>query len=316
MSNPSFPQIHLQDVHVSYGKTHALAGASFTIDTGAVGLLGPNGAGKTTLLKALLGFVKPSHGLVEMFGQRMPSSRRHVRHRLGYMPERPITSPKISAVSFLRYCGCLFGMTPIDAMERAHEVLNYVGVGETRYRKMGTYSTGMCQRVKFAQALIHDPKLILLDEPTNGLDPEGRVEMLELIRELVTKRKVTVLLSTHLMPDVAHVCDRVIVLNHGQVVRDGQISELTSLRRGHYEVRVRDDKQTFEQALVAAGCTCGNRHDGTLMVQTPDNFSVRTLFEVARAQQTQIRHLQPVRQSLEEVFMEAVGKHQNNPPHP
>jgi ABC-2 type transport system ATP-binding protein len=316
MSNPSFPQIRLQDVHVSYGKTHALAGASFTIDTGSVGLLGPNGAGKTTLLKTLLGFVAPGSGEVEMFGAKMPASRRQVRHRLGYMPERPITSPKISAVSFLRYCGCLFGMTAVDAMERAHEVLNYVGVGETRYRKMGTYSTGMCQRVKFAQALIHDPQLILLDEPTNGLDPEGRVEMLDLICELVSKKKVTVLLSTHLMPDVAQVCDRVIVLSRGQVVRDGQISDLTTLREGHYEVRVRENKQAFREALLAAGCGCGDRHDGTLLVQTPDFFPVRDLFEIARAQQTQIRHLQPVRQSLEEVFMEAVGKQQTHPPHP
>ena len=315
MSNPPVPQIRLQDVHVSYGKTHALAGASFTIETGSVGLLGPNGAGKTTLLKALLGFVTPKQGEVEMFGARMPTSRRQVRHRLGYMPERPITSPKISAVSFLRYCGCLFGMTPVDAMERAHEVLNYVGVGETRYRKMGTYSTGMCQRVKFAQALIHDPKLILLDEPTNGLDPEGRVEMLDLIRQLVAKKKVTVLLSTHLMPDVAQVCDRVIVLSRGQVVRDGQISDLTTLREGHYEVRVRENKQTFLAALVAAGCACGDRHDGTLLVQTPNTFTVRDLFEIARSQHTQIRHLQPVRQSLEEVFMEAVGRQQTHPPH-
>ncbi len=316
MSNATVPQIRLQDVHVSYGRTHALAGASFTIETGSVGLLGPNGAGKTTLLKALLGFVTPRQGEVEMFGASMPASRRQVRHRLGYMPERPITSPKISAVSFLRYCGCLFGMTPVDAMERAHEVLNYVGVGETRYRKMGTYSTGMCQRVKFAQALIHDPKLILLDEPTNGLDPEGRVEMLDLIRELVAKRKVTVLLSTHLMPDVTQVCDRVIVLSRGQVVRDGQISDLTTLRKGHYEVRVRENKQAFQEALVATGCTCGDRHDGTLVVQTPNTFTVRDLFEIARSQHTQIRHLQPVRQSLEEVFMEAVGRQQIHSPHP
>ncbi len=316
MSDSTVPQIHLQDVHVSYGKTHALAGASFSIQTGSVGLLGPNGAGKTTLLKTLLGFVTPTNGEVEMFGVKMPRSRRQVRHRLGYMPERPITSPKISAVSFLRYCGCLFGMTPVDAMERAHEVLNYVGVGETRYRKMGTYSTGMCQRVKFAQALIHDPKLILLDEPTNGLDPEGRVEMLDLIRELVSKKKVTVLLSTHLMPDVAQVCDRVIVLSRGQVVRDGQITDLTTLRLGYYEVRVRENKQAFREALLAAGCTCGDRHDGTLMVHIPDSLPVRTLFEIARAQQTHIRHLQPVRQSLEEVFMEAVGRQQTQTPHP
>lgn len=308
MSSPAGPQILLRDVHVSYGKNPALAGASLSINEGSVGLLGPNGAGKTTLLKTLLGFVSVGRGEVELFGEKMPASRRHVRHRLGYMPERPITSPTISAVSFLRYCGCLFGMTPQDAMERAHEVLNYVGVGEVRYRKMGTYSTGMCQRVKFAQALIHDPRLILLDEPTNGLDPEGRVEMLNLIREVASRKKVTVLLSTHLMPDVVQVCDRVIVLSRGQVVRDGKISELTALRQGQYEVRVRENKQAFREALASRGCTSNDRYDGTLVIQVPPSLPLRTLFEIAKAQRTQIRHLQPARQSLEEVFMQAVGK--------
>lgn len=300
------PLISLRDVYVTYGKTDALAGATLSVNGGSVGLLGPNGAGKTTLLKSLLGFVSVNRGDVHVFGEKMPALRRQVRHRLGYMPERPITSPTISAVSFLRYCGCLFGMTPADAMERAHEVLNYVGVGEFRYRKMGTYSTGMCQRVKLAQALIHDPKLILLDEPTNGLDPEGRVEMLNLIREVSSQKRVTVLISTHLMPDVVQVCDRVIVLSHGQVVREGKISELTALREGQYEVRVRENKQTFREALAAHGCTSSDRYDGTLVVQVPPAFKLQTLFEVAKDQRTQIRHLQPVRQSLEEVFMQAV----------
>ena len=176
--------IDLKDVHVSYGKLKALNGVSLSVDTGAVGLLGPNGAGKSTLLKTLLGFLRPASGTALMFGDEMPKHAIAARHKIGYMPEREITSPRVSAVSFLTYCGCLYGMTRVDAMERAHEVLNYIRMGDNRYRKMETYSTGMLQRVKFAQALIHDPKLLLLDEPTNGLDPEGRMEMLELIKEL------------------------------------------------------------------------------------------------------------------------------------
>ena len=300
-------QISLKDVHVSYGDLKALCGASIEIDGGAVGLLWPNGAGKSTLLKTILGFVRPKQGQVTMFDLSMPEHAIEVRRRLGYMPERDIVSPKVSAVSFLTYCGCLFGMARADAMERAHEVLNYVGIGESRYRKMETYSTGMCQRVKFGQALVHDPKLLLLDEPTNGLDPEGRVEMLDLIKELARKRKVTVLLSTHLLPDVEHVCDRVIVIAKGCVVVDGNISSLMVARDGLYELRVRDNKAGFVAAIEGLGFTCKDQQTGELFVVKPPERDVEVLFEAARDQNTQIRQLRPVRQSLEEIFMKAIS---------
>ena len=300
-------QISLQDVHVSYGDLKALAGASVEIDGGAVGLLGPNGAGKSTLLKTVLGFVRPSQGKTVMFGMSMPEHVIEVRQRLGYMPERDVVSPKVSAVSFLTYCGCLFGMRRVDAMERAHEVLNYVGIGENRYRKMETYSTGMCQRVKFGQALVHDPKLLLLDEPTNGLDPEGRVEMLDLIRELAGKRKVTIVLSTHLLPDVEHVCDRVIMIAKGRVVVDGDIDSLTVARDGLYEVRVRDNKAGFLAAIEGLGFTWRDQQTGDVLVTKPPEKEAQVLFEVARAQNTQIRQFRPVRQSLEEIFMKAIS---------
>jgi ABC-2 type transport system ATP-binding protein len=300
--------IDLQDVEVSYKKLKALNGVTCRIEGGAVGLLGPNGAGKSTLLKVLLGFVRASSGKAQLFGLELPRHALEVRQRLGYMPERDMVSPKVSAVSFLTYCGCLYGMSRVDAMERAHEVLNYVGMGENRYRKMETYSTGMCQRVKFAQALIHDPKLLLLDEPTNGLDPAGRTEMLELIRELATKRKVTILLSSHLLPDVEHACERVVMISQGRVVRDGPIRELTALRDGLFEVRVRDNKEAFVEALLAAGCACLDQQSGNLLVTKPETLELRVLFEIARARGTQVRHVKPVRHSLEEVFMAAIGR--------
>ena len=300
-------QISMQDVHVSYGDLKALAGASVEIDGGAVGLLGPNGAGKSTLLKTVLGFVRPNRGKTVMFGMSMPEHAIEVRQRLGYMPERDVVSPKVSAVSFLTYCGCLFGMSRVDAMERAHEVLNYVGIGENRYRKMETYSTGMCQRVKFGQALVHDPKLLLLDEPTNGLDPEGRVEMLDLIRELAGKRKVTIVLSTHLLPDVEHVCDRVIMIAKGRVVVDGDIDSLTVARDGLYELRVRDNKAGFLAAIEGLGFTWRDQQTGDVLVTKPPGKEAQVLFEVARAQNTQIRQFRPVRQSLEEIFMKAIS---------
>jgi len=300
--------IDLQNLRVSYGDIEALRGVSCAIDRGAVGLLGPNGAGKSTLLKALLGFVRPQAGTVEMFGKPMPRHALAARQKLGYMPEREVISPKVSAVSFLTYCGRLCGMTRVDAMERAHEVLNYVGLGDSRYRKMETYSTGMCQRVKFAQALIHDPKLLLLDEPTSGMDPEGRVEMLDLIRGLYAERGVTVLLSTHLLPDVEHVCDRVVMIDAGAIVLDERIAALVEAREGAFEVRVRDRKAAFLAAVEEAGFSWRDQHDGNVVVTQPSGAGERVLFEIARAQNTQIRHFRPVRGSLEEAFLRAIGR--------
>jgi len=298
--------IELTDVDVSYGRLKALDGITCEIGGGAVGLLGPNGAGKSTLLRTLLGFIRAQRGRVMMFGLDMPAGALDVRHQLGYMPEKDIVSPRVSAVSFLTYCGRLFGMTRVDAMERAHEVLNYVGMGDERYRKMETYSAGVCQRVKFAQALIHDPELLLLDEPTSGLDPDGRIEMLELIRELARKRKVATVLSTHLLPDVEHVCDRVIVINRGRVVRDGSIWELTAVQDGLFELRVRDNKSAFLEAIEREGYTWSDQQTGNVLVAKPSSLDMRRLFELARENRTQIRHIRPVRQKLEEVFVDAI----------
>lgn len=299
--------IDIKNLQVSYGDFKALRGVTCCIEGGAIGLLGPNGAGKSTLLKTLLGFIRPAGGEVSMFGFPLPAQALAVRQKLGYMPERDVVSPKISAVSFLTYCGCLFGMSRVDAMERAHEVLNYVKLGDNRYRKMETYSTGMCQRVKFAQALIHDPKLLLLDEPTSGLDPEGRIEMLDLINELAHERKVTVMLSTHLLPDVEHVCDRVLIISKGKIRVDSDLQSLTERVDGLYSVRVRDNVNVFQEALAAAGFECKPERDGRLLVSTGSPNGSKTLFEVARNCQTHIRHFQPVRHNLESAFVQAVA---------
>ena len=301
--------VELKNVEVSYGATKALRGVTCTVEGGAVGLLGPNGAGKSTLLKTLLGFIRADAGEASLFGFRLPAQALEARQRLGYMPERDAVGRKVSAVSFLTYCGCLFGMKRTDAMERAHEVLNYVGMGDSRYRKMQTYSTGMCQRIKFAQALVHDPKLLLLDEPTNGLDPEGRIEMLELIKELVTKRGVTVLLSSHLLPDVEHVCDHMLVIHQGRIVREGSIGALTTARENLFEIRVREHQETYRTALETAGCVLQTLPNGNLLVEKPALLDPRVFFEIARAQNTHVRHFVPVRPRLEEVFMQAIGRH-------
>lgn len=300
--------IEVTDLEVCYGDLKALNGVTCSIEGGTVGLLGPNGAGKSTLLKTLLGYNRASAGEAWVFGKRLPEEALAVRMQLGYMPEREVTSPKVSAVSFITYCGRLFGMSRVDAMERTHEVLNYVGLGEARYRKMETYSTGMLQRVKLAQALVHDPKLLLLDEPTNGLDPQGRLEMLDLIREVAARRRVTIILSSHLLPDIQHVCDSLILIQGGVVARSGSISELTAVLDRCFEVRIRDNKEPFVEGLTEEGFTWVDQQDGNIFITTPESTDPKALFEIARRRGTQIRHYRPARHSLTEVFVQASPK--------
>ena len=184
---------------------------------GAVGLLGPNGAGKSTLLKSLLGFIVPDKGSMKVLDMDVATSPLEIRARIGYMPESDSHIPGMNAVSFVAYCGQLSGLPAADAMQRAHEVLYYVGLGEARYRNIETYSTGMKQRIKLAQAIVHDPDLLFLDEPTNGMDPKGRDEMLELIHDLAHNKNVNLILSSHLLPDVEFTCDHVVVMDKGTV---------------------------------------------------------------------------------------------------
>lgn len=299
--------VEVEGLAVRYGRRVALDGVSLTLPRGAAGLLGPNGAGKSTLMKTLLGFLRADSGQVRVLGHEMPARALEVRQQIGFMPERDLMSPKVSAVSFLVYCGRLHGMGRPDAMERAHAVLNYVGVGESRYRKMETYSKGMCQRVKFAQAIIHDPKLLLLDEPTNGLDPAGRIEMLDLIAELARKRDIAIVLSTHLLPDVQRVCDHLVIVNAGRVVRSGTLESLTGTREGWTEIRVHSRTQEFAQAVERVGCGVRFALDGTLKVSKPAHVQTGVFFRIAQELGTHIRHLKPVRQSLEETFLEAIG---------
>src|SRR6187401_2774215 len=209
--------VELQRVTVRYGARTALRDVSAVFPAGAVGLLGPNGAGKSTMIRALLGFVPPTEGQLTVLGLDVAKSPLAVRGRIGYMPENDGHIPGMNAVSFVAFCAELSGLPRADAMQRAHEVLFYVGLGEARYRNVETYSTGMKQRIKLAQALVHDPDLLFLDEPTNGMDPKGREEMLDLIRDLSHNKSVSLILSSHLLPDVEYTCDHVIVLDKGRI---------------------------------------------------------------------------------------------------
>src|SRR5579872_3313683 len=248
--------VALDDVTVIYGKNQALKNVTARFTKGAVGLLGPNGAGKSTMLKALLGFVKPDQGRMTVLDMNVADSPLAIRARIGYMPESDAHIPGMNAVTFVSYCGQLAGLPAVDATQRAHEVLYYVGLGEARYRKLETYSTGMKQRIKLAQALVHDPDLLFLDEPTNGMDPKGRDEMLELVRDLAHNKGVNLILSSHLLPDVEYTCDSVVVMDRGRLATEGPIAALKQPRGRVFELRVKTPDgrlDTFLERLHAAG---------------------------------------------------------------
>src|SRR6266436_4392033 len=250
------PVVTLEGLTVTYGKNRALRDVTSSFAAGAVGLLGPNGAGKSTMLKSLLGFIIPERGRLRVLGMDVAAAPLEIRIRVGYMPESDAHIPGMNAVSFVAYCGELAGLPRVDAMQRAHEVLFYVGLGEARYRNVETYSTGMKQRIKLAQALVHDPDLLFLDEPTNGMDPKGRDEMLELVRDLGHNKGVNLILSSHLLPDVEYTCDDVVVMDKGRIATAGPIDALKQPRGRVYELRVKApsaELETFIAGLRAAG---------------------------------------------------------------
>jgi ABC-2 type transport system ATP-binding protein len=305
--------VALDHVTVAYGSNRALRDVSAAFPKGAVGLLGPNGAGKSTLIKSLLGFIPPSSGRLEVFGLDVASRPLEVRARIGYMPENDGHIPGMNAVTFVAYCAQLAGLPKSDAMQRAHEVLFYVGLGEARYRNVETYSTGMKQRIKLAQALVHDPDLMFLDEPTNGMDPKGRDEMLELVRDLAHNKGMSLILSSHLLPDVEYVCDYVVVLDKGAVAAAGPIETLKGPAGRVYEVRVKGAREPFVAALNAAGLECHETDEDLLRVFVPGELAgpgadQQRICGIAHQMHAQVRHLRPSVPTLEDVFAKAIGE--------
>src|SRR5689334_7437915 len=266
---PNGAMVTLEGVTVAYGKAPALRDVTATFGGGAVGLLGPNGAGKSTMIKSLLGFIVPERGRLRVLGLDVAERPLEIRARLGYMPEHDGHVPGMNAVTFVAYCAQLAGLPKADAMQRAHEVLFYVGLGEARYRNVETYSTGMKQRIKLAQALVHDPDLLFLDEPTNGMDPKGREEMLELVRDLAHNKGMSLILSSHLLPDVEFTCDHVVVLDKGAVAASGTIEALKGPAGRVYEVRVKGSATKFVARLREAGLECHETEEDVMRVFVP-----------------------------------------------
>ncbi|MCX8064534.1 MAG: ABC transporter ATP-binding protein [Candidatus Hydrogenedentes bacterium] len=298
--------IEVENLTVTYGDFVAIDNISFSLEPGVIGLIGPNGAGKTTLIRTFLGFLRPQKGKILIGSFRIPKDILAVRTMVGHMPEKEVISPKVSGVNFLVYCGRLVGMSYVDALERAHEVLNYVGLQEARYRPMQTYSTGMLQRLKLAQAILHDPRLLILDEPTNGLDPDGRLEMLDLIREIAEQRGVTTILSTHLLPDVQSLCNQVVVLKKGIVEYCGSLKELIESRVNQYEISVQEPYDGFLSILKNFDIQYEILPQGKISIYIPDSVDHKKIFECARASGTIIRSFSPASGSLSELFQDSL----------
>jgi ABC-2 type transport system ATP-binding protein len=298
----------LDNVQKYYGRFEAIGGLTLRVDSQAVGLLGPNGAGKSTLIKTLLGLLELTSGSAVVLGHRLPGEARQIRRLIGYMPENDCYLPYMTAIEYVAFNGQLCGMPRAEAFRRAHEVLYYVGLGEARYRKLQGFSTGMKQRAKLAQALVHGPKLIFLDEPTNGLDPKGRDEMLQLVED-VKRRGVAIVLSTHLLPDVERVCDSVILLNQGQLVHYGTIAALKDDGRRIIELETKDANERFEKLLAKQGIDV-EREGLRLKVLLKPGQDEDALLRIAVDADIELRHFMPAELTLETAFLSLLDHHQ------
>jgi ABC-2 type transport system ATP-binding protein len=299
--------VELKDIHFNYGKITALDGVDLTLSEGACGLLGPNGAGKSTLLRILLGFLSPERGEGRVLGYDIKKEQFLIRRSVGYMPEDDCLIAGMDAVTFTAYFGEMSGMPRQEAMKRAHDVLFYVGLGESRYRLLETYSGGMKQRLKLAQALVHDPKLLFLDEPTSNLDPQGRNEILDLIKDISSKKDIQVLISSHILPDIEYTCSHVVILNKGKVAAQGDIEALKEIQYSLYEIKTKGENGGFLKALKDKGCRVEETEDQMMKVYMPANLSRNEIFQVALRENIQIRYFVKSRTSLEDLFAKTVG---------
>jgi ABC-2 type transport system ATP-binding protein len=300
------PVIDLHGLSVSFGRRQILKNLRGDLRGRAIGLLGPNGAGKTTLIHTLLGFHQPSAGTAQIFGLDISEEAKQIRALIGYMPERDSFIAKMSAVHFVRLMAELSGLPSEAALERAHEALFYVGLGEARYRRLETYSLGMKQLAKLAQAIVHGPKLIFLDEPTNGLDPPARLRMIKLIREIRDSGKAQIVLSSHLLVDVEECCDEILILRDGQIVVYCNLEEERKSNRKFLMLETRGDLQKFVKAIGQLGCEYATTGDNRLKIVLQEGVDVRDLYRLADESQVQLRRLSYKRDSLEDIFLKAM----------
>lgn len=298
--------IQLDNLSVRFGTRTVLDRLTGSFSGRSIGLLGPNGAGKSTLINTLLGFYKPVAGTARVYGHEIRTGIRQIRTLAGYMPEHDSFISQMTAVTFIRLMAELSGLPADAALERAHEALFYVGLGEARYRKLGTYSLGMRQLAKLAQAIAHGPKLVILDEPTNGLDPPARQRMIRLIREMRDTRELHIVLCSHLLRDVEECCDEAIILKDGRIVHHSNLEEERKANRRFLEMETYGDDGSFAEAAASLGCECALAGARRMKMILPEGFEMRSLFRLAAERSVQLRRLSYRRDSLEDIFLKAM----------
>jgi ABC-2 type transport system ATP-binding protein len=298
------PLFEATGVNKRFGAVEALSNLSVALAPGSIGLVGPNGSGKTTLIRLLLGLLEPDTGTLRVLGHDSQLAPLEVRARVGYMPEHDCLSPDMSGIGFVAHMGRVSGLPKEAAISRAHDVLEFVGLHEERYRRIREYSVGMRQRVKLAQAIVHDPSLCFLDEPTAGLDPAGREEMLSLLRALGRVANRSFVLSTHLLPDADGLCDQVLMLNAGRLIASGPVRELLGSHEGDSVVRIKGDNERFVAGLARQGLAPKVIGDEIHLELPPEKS--RTVFEVAAEEGVQVRYLGRSVATIEALFMARV----------
>ncbi len=305
------PVVELENLKVRLGRREILRGISCRLGVSgvgkAVGLLGPNGAGKSTLILTMLGFHCPCAGSARVLGYDCARQMREVRSRVGYMPETDSFIGNMTAVTFLRLMAELSGLPSEAALEKAHEVLFHVGLGEARYRELRTYSLGMKQMAKLAQAIVHGPELVILDEPTNGLDPSARQRMLKLVREMKEEQGMNVLLCSHLLRDVEQVCDEVVIMKDGMVVHECNLEEERRSNKCFVELEVTGNDENLAGALPKIGADGLSEGDGRWRIVLPPNVDVQVIWDLLAQQNLLVRKLSHRRDTLEEIFLKAMG---------
>ena len=294
--------ITARNLRKMYGPHLALDDVNLEIPSGAVGILGPNGAGKSTLFKCLLGLITTTSGDGTVRGYDIRTEGDKIRSRIGYMPEYDALDPGLSAIDQVRYAGELLGMNPAHATRRAHEVLEYVGLKDQRYRKIETYSTGMKQAAKLACALVHDPDVLICDEPTNGLDQRAREFMLQTLRRTVSEGNRSVLMSSHVMDDVQEVCDRIVMIHNGKIVVQRRIEDLARQIEREIEISVWGGASRMQQELESRGFAV-RRLGRVLRVDRVDDSTTRNILEAAVSADVQVRQMQEYEPDLEDIFL-------------
>ena len=300
--------ISLSNIVKRYGPISALNGISLEINPGITGLLGPNGAGKSTLIKLILGLVKITSGSGMVLGHRLGKDGRKIRNRIGYMPEDDCYIPGLSGIEMVQFSARLAGLPRLEGLRRAHEILDFCGMRQERYRLIDSYSTGMRQKTKFAASIVHDPELLILDEPTSGLDPEEREALLNRIQLLSQSSNKSIVLSTHILPDVQAICDEVIIVSAGQVRLQDRLENLNRTTAPTISFKVLGDHLPIQQYLQRHGLKVTFTFDRQLLVSGDQVDLAKIVWRAAAATHTHVRMLTPAKNSLEQIFLNTVGQ--------